>query len=159
MKHNGQLLHALIKRKRLVKKEVAEKMGISPVYLSKMFKMDTLNTGQLEKICSVIEEDPAQFFDYRGSQEAGLIKIVDDIQPQSVIETHEHKSPFISGQSGSNEALYLIERLLQEKERIIKIKDQLLEEKDKMIKMLLENQQRFCRHKKDFTESGEFKGQ
>ncbi len=145
MKHNGKLLNAMILKKRLVKKEVAEKMDITPVYLSKMFNMETFNTAQLEKVCSVIGEDPAQFFDYRGEQEVGVSQMVGDMSASSIIGSAEIHTHLNAGQSENNESRYLLEKLLEEKERIIILKDRLLDEKDKIIKMLLDNQQRYYR--------------
>ena len=63
MKNIGTELYAIIEQKKLVKKEIADKLGITPVYLSAIMKKESIDCKLLERICKVIGVSPAYFFD------------------------------------------------------------------------------------------------
>ena len=66
MKHIGHELFSIIEQKKLVKKEIAEQVGITPVYLSAIMRKDSIDAELLEKICKAVGVTPAYFFyDYK----------------------------------------------------------------------------------------------
>ena len=54
MKHAGELIKNHIETNKLVKKNVAESVGITPTYLSSLFKEKSMDCALLEKILSLI---------------------------------------------------------------------------------------------------------
>jgi len=107
MKHLGKLIKNHIEANKLVKKLVAEKVGISPTYLSTLFNEETMDCLLYEKICHAIGMPPALGFDelLPGS------KVLSDIKAETVIGP-------ATVTIGETKAL---QDLLAEKERTIQI--------------------------------------
>lgn len=94
MKHIGQELFKIIKQKKLVKKEIAEQVGITAIYLSVIMKKDSIDAELLERISKAVGISPAYFFD-------------DYIDNNRTNKTQEN--------------IDLLKYILEEKERTIKI--------------------------------------
>lgn len=107
MKHLGKLIKNHIETNKLVKKVVAEKVGISPTYLSTLFNEESMDCLLFEKICHAIKLHPATGFDepLPGS------KVLSDIKAETVIGP-------ATVTIGETKAL---QDLLAEKERVIQI--------------------------------------
>lgn len=117
MKNFGRTIYKIIEEKRLVKKEIAEKIGLSPAYFSQLMNKETFDPATLEKICFAIGVSPGYFFDDWTSEKY----TIGEINNQSVTGD-------ATVNVGSN--LESIEQVLKDKERII-------EEKERLIKILL----------------------
>lgn len=63
MKHVGELIKNHIEENRLLKREIAEKLGITYNYLASVYKKESLNMSFYNDICNVIGLDPALAFD------------------------------------------------------------------------------------------------
>ncbi|MBR5030877.1 MAG: hypothetical protein IKT03_05550 [Muribaculaceae bacterium] len=63
MKKIGPELDRIITEKGVIKKNVAEKLGITPTYFSRLLKSDTMDCLMLDNICRIIGVSPAVFFD------------------------------------------------------------------------------------------------
>ncbi|MBQ7941118.1 MAG: helix-turn-helix transcriptional regulator [Muribaculaceae bacterium] len=98
MKHIGQELFNIIEQKKLIKKEIAKQIGITPVYFSAIMRKDSIDAELLERICKAISVSPAYFFD----------------------DYTENKN-VIGDVSISQGEVDLLKSMLEEKERTIKI--------------------------------------
>lgn len=98
MKHIGELIRKHIEDKRLVKKDVAKQVGISPTYLSAIFNQPSMDCELFGKICSVIELNPASAF------------TDDEVTEQIVCK-----------KSGSYAVVDALNQLVAEKERTIQL--------------------------------------
>ena len=107
MKHAGELIKNHIETNKLVKKNVAESVGITPTYLSSLFKDESMDCALLEKICHTIGMNPAVVFDTPG---AGA-QMLSDIKASTVIGP-------ATVTIGETKAL---QDLLAEKERLIQV--------------------------------------
>ncbi|MBR6746489.1 MAG: helix-turn-helix transcriptional regulator [Muribaculaceae bacterium] len=109
MKHIGQELFSIIEQKRLVKKEVAERVGITPVYLSAIMRKESIDAELLERICKAIGVSPAIFFDdYKG-----IGNQIGDVNATAVMG--------VASVNISQGEIDLLKSMLEEKERTIKI--------------------------------------
>ncbi len=81
MKHLGQLIKNHIEANKLVKKEVAVKVGISPTYLSTLFNEESMDCRLYERICHTIGLHPAVGFD----EMLPGVKVLSDIKAETVI--------------------------------------------------------------------------
>lgn len=63
MKHLGSIIKKQIETNKLIKKQIAEAVGISPNYLSGIFNQKSMDCELFEKICHVIGLDPSIAFD------------------------------------------------------------------------------------------------
>lgn len=107
MKHAGELIKNHIETNKLIKKNVAESVGITPTYLSSLFKEESMDCALLEKICHTIGMNPAVVFDTPG---AGA-QMLSDIKASTVIGP-------ATVTIGETKAL---QELLAEKERLIQV--------------------------------------
>lgn len=107
MKHAGELIKNHIETNKLVKKNVAESVGITPTYLSSLFKEKSMDCALLEKICHTIGLNPAVVFD----APAAGVQILSDIKATTVIGP-------ATVTFGETKAL---QDLLAEKERMIQV--------------------------------------
>lgn len=107
MKHLGRLIKNHIETNRLVKKTVAERVGVSPTYLSTLFNQETMDCLLFEKICNVIGLPPAVAFD----EPTSGAKLLSDTKAKTMIEP-------ATATIGEAKAL---QDLLAEKERMIQI--------------------------------------
>jgi len=107
MKHLGKLIKNHIETNKLIKKMVAEEVGISPTYLSTLFNQETMDCLLFEKICNVIGLPPTVAFD----GPAPGTKVLSDIKAETVIGP-------ATVTIGETRAL---QDLLAEKERMIQV--------------------------------------
>lgn len=107
MKHIGSILKKHIEDNRLVKKNIAESVGITYNYLSTIFKKDNIDCELLERFCRVLHISPMMFFELEETSEYNY-KSNNTIRVQKGnAELH------IDSHNGDREAL------LAEKERVI----------------------------------------
>lgn len=116
MKHVGKILKEYIESNRLVKGEVAKKVGISYNYLSTIFKQPSVDAGLLEKLCVAVGLHPSEVFEVP----ADIENKYQDIWAKTLLGNAKVEI-------NSNENL---QALLAEKERII-------EEKERTIQILM----------------------
>lgn len=107
MKHAGELIKNHIETNKLVKKNVAESVGITPTYLSSLFKEASMDCALWEKICHTIGLNPAVVFDSPGPG----VQMLSDIKATTVIGP-------ATVTIGETKAL---QELLAEKERMIQV--------------------------------------
>lgn len=112
MKHVGSLLQKYIEDNNLVKKEVAESVGITYNYLSTIFKKDSIDCELLEKFCRALHISPLMFFELDQTSEYNYKSNNTVFSPRGKAELH------IDSHNGSNDAL------LAEKERVIKTQEE-----------------------------------
>ena len=109
MKHIGHELFNIIEQKRLVKKEIAEHVGITPVYFSAIMRKESIDAELLEKICKAIGVSPAYFFD-------------DYVENKSVIGDANNMAIMDAASVCISQGeVDLLKSMLEEKERTIKI--------------------------------------
>lgn len=107
MKHVGRLLQEHIESNNLVKKDVADCVGITYNYLSTIFKKPTIDCELLEKFCKCLHISPLMFFEVDETSEYNY-------KSKNQVRTKTGKAELhIDSHNGSNEAL------LAEKERVI----------------------------------------
>ena len=112
MKHIGQTISAILERKRLTQKHVAEKIGISAVYMNHILKKDSIDCALLERICNALNVSPSLFFD-------------ENSHSQNIV--------------GSNNIQAINSTIaLEAKEREVELLKEVLAEKERTIKILLE---------------------
>lgn len=107
MKHLGKLIKNHIETNKLVKKTVAEEVGVSPTYLSTLFNQESMDCLLFEKICHAIGLHPAAGFD----EPMPASKVLSDIYAKTVIGP-------ATVTIGETKAL---QDLLAEKERMIQV--------------------------------------
>lgn len=106
MKHIGNELYRICEKKRLVKKDIADTIGISAVYFSGILRKASIDAGLLEKICKAIGITPAYFFDDYTREDA-------DVQRNTAAQVQERQS--------DKKEIEMLREMLAEKERTIKI--------------------------------------
>ncbi len=107
MKHCGEILSREISRKKVLRKNVAEYIGVTPQYMNRLLSKSSLDSDMLEKFCEYLDLDPADFFDFRGSGNESLLNVGD-------IDQH-----VVFGSAAVNFSVSernLMERLLAEKD-------------------------------------------
>jgi len=107
MKHAGELIKNHIEINKLVKKNVAGAVGITPTYLSTLFKEGSMDCELFERICHTIGMNPAIVFD----SPASGVQMLSDIKATTVIGP-------ATVTIGETQAL---RELLAEKERLIQV--------------------------------------
>lgn len=120
MKHFGEMLRQHIEKHGLVRKDVAEKIGLSYNYLSAILNKPTIDCELMEKICVATGLPVTDFLEGVTYDQAAAAKMLSDIKATTVVG---HAKVNI----GMNESLY--ELLLTEKDRTIA-------EKERYIKLL-----------------------
>lgn len=108
MKHLGQLLKNHIETNRLKKRDIADNAGITPNYLSTLFKDNDMDCSLWEKLCLAAGLDPATAFD----MPIGGNKSYSDIQAHTVVGP-------ATVMIGAEQKTLL--NLLAEKERLIQV--------------------------------------
>ncbi len=121
MKHLGSLIKNQIETNKLTKRAVADAVGISPNYLSTLFKQSTMDCELFEKLCYAIGLNPAIAFDSHVSTS----KSFSDISANTVIGS-------ANVNVGENNAL----------RELIASKDAIIAEKERVIQLLISGQNR-----------------
>ena len=125
MKPIGPILKRYIEDNKMVKTQVAKKLGISYNYLSTIFLKESIDAGFLERICVVLGLHPMTFFEY-GKE--GETVSYSDIKAKANVGNAEVN---INHNSADHD------RALADKERIIEEKERLLQEKERTIRILM----------------------
>lgn len=125
MKPIGPIIKKYIEDRKMVKGEVAKKVGITYNYLSTIFQKETLDAALLERLCVAIGLNPMTFFEL-GSE--GETVSYSDIKARTHVGNAEVKI---------NHNNTDFDRLLAEKERLIEEKNRLIEEKERTIQILI----------------------
>lgn len=105
----GTELKRLIEERHLIKKDVAEGLGITPTYLSAIMRKDSIDCMLLDRICKLIGVPAAHFFEEDGQFS------VSNVKASTVIG---NANAAVSISPGEVAAL---RELLAEKERTIQI--------------------------------------
>ena len=63
MKQIGKELEIIIRQRGIVKNALAKELDITPTWLSKLFRRDSIDCALLDKICRFVGISPAYFFD------------------------------------------------------------------------------------------------
>lgn len=125
MKPIGPIIKKYIEDRKMVKGEVAKKVGITYNYLSTIFQKDTLDAAMLERLCVATGLNPMTFFECGKEGETvsySDIKAKANVGNAEVLINHNTAD---------------IDRALADKERIIAEKNRLIEEKERTIQILL----------------------
>lgn len=109
MKNIGNELKRLIEEKRLVKKDLAAELGITPTYLSAIMRKESIDCSLLDRICGLIGVSPSYFFD----DEAGIN--VSSVHASTVIGNANAAVTITANEVAA------LKELLKEKERTIQI--------------------------------------
>lgn len=109
MLHIGNEIKKVIEGNHLVKQEVAEKLGVSPTYLARMFNMEDMKCSSLDKVCKVIGLSAAHIFE----QESQVS--VKNVSANTVIGDARTEVNVTPGEMAT------LRELLAEKERTIQI--------------------------------------
>lgn len=107
MKHAGELIKKHIEINKLVKKDVAKTVGITPTYLSSLFKEASMDCALFERICHTIGMNPTIVFDNSGAD----MQLLSDIKATTVIGP----ATVTIGETK------VLQELLAEKERLIQV--------------------------------------
>lgn len=124
MQNIGKVLKEHIERNGLKKVEIAEAVGITPNYLSTIFKMESVDAGMLEKLCRASGLTLSEVFDL---PMMSVSKTLSDIQAKTLLGS-------ATVQISESEAF---RQLLAEKDRLLAEKDRFLAEKERLIQILL----------------------
>jgi transcriptional regulator with XRE-family HTH domain len=116
MKHIGNEADSIIRKKKLKKKDIADKMGITDVYLSQIFKKESIDAGLLEKLSQAIRVPVSYWFENDG------------VVNQSIVNGN-----------GSAASVYgdATAGVLADKDKEIEHLRQLIEEKERTIQILM----------------------
>lgn len=114
MKHIGKILKEHIESNRLVKGEVAKKVGISYNYLSTIFKQNSVDAELLERLCVATGLHPSEVFDLPEE----MVNSYKDIWAKTVLGNAQVQ---INANENLRDLLAEKERIIAEKERTIQI--------------------------------------
>lgn len=65
MRDCGEILRQAIADKKVLKKDIAEFIGMHAQNLGPLLNKKSIDAATLEKLCMILELDPMDFFDYR----------------------------------------------------------------------------------------------
>lgn len=125
MKNIGNEADKIIRERRLKKKDIAEKMGISDVYLSQLFKKDSIDAKLLEKLSHAIRVPITFWFEEK------------DIKNLS-IAAGAGSAASIYGDAITGE-LASKDKEIEHLKMLLMDKDIIIEEKERTIQILLKN--------------------
>lgn len=116
MKHIGSEADRIIREKRFKKRDIASLMGITDVYLSQIFKKESIDAYLLEKLSQAIRVPISYWFD----------------------ETNSINQTIVNG-DGSAASIYgnATAGIMAEKDKEIEHLKQLLNEKERLIQVLM----------------------
>lgn len=109
MKKIGPNIDAIITERGLIKKNIAEQLGITPTYLSRLLKSDSWDCQMLENVCKIINVHPSMFFDDNSCINIG------GASASSILGTANAQVNITRGEANA------LRELLAEKERTIQI--------------------------------------
>lgn len=109
MLHIGNEIKKVIESNHLVKQDVAERLGVTPTYLARMFNQSDMKCSSLDKVCKVIGLSAAHIFE----QESQVN--VQNVSANSIIGNAKAELNVTPGEVAT------LRELLVEKERTIQI--------------------------------------
>ena len=109
MLHIGTEIKKVIEQNHLVKQDVAQQLGITPTYLTRMFKLEDMRCSSLDRVCKVIGLSAAHIFE----QESAVN--VQNVSANSLIGNARAELNVTPGEVAT------LRELLEEKERTIQI--------------------------------------
>jgi transcriptional regulator with XRE-family HTH domain len=109
MLHIGNEIKKVIESNHLVKQDVAERLGVTPTYLARMFNQSDMKCSSLDKVCKVIGLSAAHIFE----QESQVN--VQNVSANSIIGNAKAELNVTPGEVAT------LRELLDEKERTIRI--------------------------------------
>lgn len=109
MLHIGTEIKKVIEQNHLVKQDVAKQLGITPTYLTRMFKLEDMRCSSLDRVCKVIGLSAAHIFE----QESAVN--VQNVSANSFIGDARAELNVTPGEVAT------LRELLEEKERTIQI--------------------------------------
>lgn len=109
MLHIGNEIKKVIEQNHLVKQEVAEKLGVTPTYLTRMFHLEDMKCSSLDRVCKVIGLSAAHIFEQEGQVN------VQNVSANTVIGPATAELNVTPGEVAT------LRELLAEKERTIQI--------------------------------------
>lgn len=109
MLHIGSEIKKVIEENHLVKQDVAEKLGVTPTYLTRMFKLEDMRCSSLDKVCKVIGLSAAHIFEQNEQVQ------VQNVSANSLIGDAKAELNITPGEVAT------LRELLAEKERTIQI--------------------------------------
>ncbi len=81
MLHIGHELRRIIEAKRLVKKDIASQIGVTPTYVSQILQKESIDCALLDKLCKIIGVPAGHFFgDSIGHNETNATSIIGNTQ-------------------------------------------------------------------------------
>lgn len=125
MKHLGEEIHRIIENNKLVKRDVARKVGVDPSYLGQLRYRASFDAALLEKFSKILNVPLGYFFDdYISSA-----PLCGDVHSQSVMgDAHVN----------IGENYRYMQELLRMKQNIIDEKQKMIDEKERLISILLD---------------------
>lgn len=113
MKHFGNQLDELFKKKRIVQKDFAEKMGVTTVTVTKWKSQESIDAAKLEAISNVLNVPISYWFDLKDSYNS---IINGDMSAASVFG-----NATVGSLIDKDKEIVHLKQLLEEKERTIQI--------------------------------------
>ncbi len=109
MLHIGNEIKKAIESNHLVKQDVAERLGVSPTYLARMFNQNDMKCSMLDRVSKVIGLSVSHIFEQEGQVS------VQNVSANSVIGNAKAELNVTPGEVAT------LRELLDEKERTIRI--------------------------------------
>ena len=109
MLHIGNEIKKAIESNHLVKQDVAERLGVSPTYLARMFNQNDMKCSMLDRVSKVIGLSVSHIFEQEGQVS------VQNVSANSVIGNAKAEVNVTPGEVAT------LRELLAEKERTIQI--------------------------------------
>lgn len=109
MLHIGNEIKKVIESNHLVKQDVAERLGVSPTYLARMFNQNDMKCSMLDRVSKVIGLSVSHIFEQDGQVS------VQNVSANSVIGNAKAEVNVTPGEVAT------LRELLAEKERTIQI--------------------------------------
>lgn len=125
MKNVGNEADKIIRERRLKKKDVADKMGITDVYLSQIFKKDSIDAKLLEKLSHAIRVPITFWFEEENIKNLS-------------IASGKGSAASIYGDAVAGE-LVSKDKEIEHLKMLLMDKDIIIEEKERTIQILLNN--------------------
>lgn len=113
MKHFGNQLDELFKKKRIIQKDFAEKMGVTTVTITKWKSKESIDAATLEEISKVLNVPISYWFDLKESASS----IVNGDKSAASV----YGNATVSTTNEKDKEIEHLKQLLEEKERTIQI--------------------------------------
>ena len=129
MKHFGNQLDELFKKKRIIQKDFAEKMGVTTVTVTKWKSQESIDAAKLEAISKVLNVPISYWFDLKET-------------PSSIVNGNRsaasvYGNATVSTSNEKDKEIEHLKQLLEEKDKEIAHLKELLKEKERTIQILM----------------------